>query len=95
MADLYCPLVHVLGHKAELVSLLITGGSYFAEYTLILEVPKHPASVRAIIISELLSLGKEDFDFVGSFFPRIYEKVSLDLNRVWGNDLRSRSASII
>jgi CRP-like cAMP-binding protein len=65
----------VLGHEVELVTLLITKGSYFGEYSLILSIPKHNASVRAITAVELLSLGKEEFDFVGSFFPQIFEKV--------------------
>jgi CRP-like cAMP-binding protein len=60
----------------ELVTLLITKGSYFAEYSLLLSIPKHSSSVRAVTPTELLSLGKEEFEFVGSFFPQIFEKVS-------------------
>jgi len=64
------------GAQVELVTLLITKGSYFGEYSLLLSIPKHSASVRAVTPTELLSLGKEEFDFVGSFFPQIFEKVS-------------------
>jgi len=63
------------GASAQLSTLIIGKGSFFAEHSLVLEIPKHPYCVKATTFSQLLSLHKEEFDFVGYFFPHIYDKM--------------------
>ena len=50
-------------------------GDYFAEYAIILDNARHPATVEATAFCDLFSLHKSDMDEVGKWFPHAYHKV--------------------
>jgi len=53
----------------------LTKGEYFAEYAVIMDQAKHPASVKAVTYCDLFVLSQADFQEFGQDFPDVYNKV--------------------
>eukprot|EP00638_Chattonella_subsalsa_P017852 CAMPEP_0117892812 /NCGR_PEP_ID=MMETSP0950-20121206/24911_1 /TAXON_ID=44440 /ORGANISM="Chattonella subsalsa, Strain CCMP2191" /LENGTH=931 /DNA_ID=CAMNT_0005752867 /DNA_START=1 /DNA_END=2795 /DNA_ORIENTATION=+ len=63
------------GLSQELSVKKIRPGHEFAEYTLIMDVVKHPTSVKSLAFCDLFVLQKADFDEIGTLFPHMVKNI--------------------